>query len=164
MKRWIIRSFFIGLLLLCVGGWRWSYFFCESLAYQQPRTLNPAENKYVEVSGGNLLLMTYVPFSDDATPWPVGWTYYHRHRDRDDVNWEKRFDSWEGPRFLGFHFFYKASPRPAIGNADRGIQVPFWFPTTISAALLWLVWRKTRSKAKGRAFPVEANQGGEAKP
>jgi len=39
---------------------------------------------------------------------------------------------------------------------ETRIGIPFWFPTTISAALLRLVWRKTRPPAKGRAFPVEA--------
>jgi len=36
--------------------------------------------------------------------------------------------------------------------------IPLWFPTTLSAGLLWLVWRKTRQAAKGRAFPVEPSK------
>ena len=35
------------------------------------------------------------------------------------------------------------------------LTIPFWFLTTLAAALLWWVWRKTRPNAKGRAFPVE---------
>ena len=34
MKRWIIRSFFIGLLLLCVGGWVGSYKYASNITYE----------------------------------------------------------------------------------------------------------------------------------
>ena len=40
----------------------------------------------------------------------------------------------------------------------KQISIPFYFPTTISAALLWFAWRKTRLPVKGRAFPVEVKQ------
>ena len=36
-----------------------------------------------------------------------------------------------------------------------GFFMPLWFPTTLSAGLLWLVWRKTRPKYTGKGFPVE---------
>src|ERR1035437_8471838 len=36
MKRWIIRSFFIGLLLLCMIGWAWSYKYSLSVSYNGP--------------------------------------------------------------------------------------------------------------------------------
>jgi hypothetical protein len=42
-----------------------------------------------------------------------------------------------------------------VDNDQWAVAIPFYFPTTISAALLWLVWRKTRPAVKGRAFPVE---------
>ena len=34
-------------------------------------------------------------------------------------------------------------------------MVPLYFPTLLSALLLWLVWRKTRPKYNGKGFPVE---------
>jgi len=33
--------------------------------------------------------------------------------------------------------------------------IPFWFPTTLAATLLWLTWRTTRPKSVGQGFPVE---------
>jgi len=36
------------------------------------------------------------------------------------------------------------------------VIVPLWFPTLLSAFLLWLVWRKTKPKTTRNAFPVEA--------
>jgi hypothetical protein len=36
------------------------------------------------------------------------------------------------------------------------MQIPFWFPTMIPAAmLLWWVWRKTRAKAMHGSFLAE---------
>jgi hypothetical protein len=39
--------------------------------------------------------------------------------------------------------------------AGIGGTVPAWFPTLLSAAVLCLVWRKTRPKIIGQGFPVE---------
>jgi len=54
-------------------------------------------------------------------------------------------------RRLGFSFVY---------NNLRHWQliIPFWFPTTLFAALLWPVWQMTRPKPIGRGFPVEITQ------
>src|SRR5205814_933923 len=35
------------------------------------------------------------------------------------------------------------------------VMVPLWFITGAFALLLWFIWRKTRNKVAGRAFPVE---------
>jgi hypothetical protein len=33
--------------------------------------------------------------------------------------------------------------------------IPLWFPSLLSLLFLWFTWRKTRRKAKGKAFPIE---------
>ena len=33
--------------------------------------------------------------------------------------------------------------------------IPFWFPTLLSTALLWITWRTTRPKPVERGFPVD---------
>ena len=35
---------------------------------------------------------------------------------------------------------------------------PLWLPTLLLLGLLWFVWRKTRTKVAGRAFPVEPKE------
>jgi hypothetical protein len=51
---------------------------------------------------------------------------------------------------LGFAY------RPRTGpNVMRYMMIPLWFPTTLAAALLCLVWPKTRPKYSGKGFPVE---------
>jgi hypothetical protein len=61
-------------------------------------------------------------------------------------------------------YFMQADVRGCLGfyekfeRDEKFVAIPFWFLTTISAALLWLVWRKTRLPVKGRAFPVEVGK------
>ena len=71
------------------------------------------------------------------------------------------------PQFLGSlgSFSYDLSFRELLGfstnnsDAAKHLAIPFWFPTSLSAAVLWFAWRKTRPKVKGRAFPVEGGAG-----
>ena len=133
MKRWIIRSLFIGLLLLCVGGYGFSYIRgCE---------VADTFNKVWGVqSGWGKLHLSWFGISSFSGLWvndfPVDAGY--------DLEYVDHFHSHY---CLGF--FIRFEP-------DRTLfTIPFWFPTTISALLLWWVWRKTRPPVKGRAFPVE---------
>ena len=153
MKRWIIRSFFIGLLLLCVGGWLVSFKVGWVVGYNNVHNHNEYE---MVVHWGKIRFsfldghhaVAFVPdgwFQDTFPAYPLKGT----NADADLY----------GRKFVGFE----------SGEVGRRqwISIPFWFPTTISAAFLWLVWRKTRPKPKGRAFPVElekpmAGQGGQA--
>jgi len=130
MKRWIIRSFFIGLLLLFVGGWILSYKWSWDLSHQGYNfwsvgcvwgtcEINWWGHVQFRPSGFKL---------DNLSPATDYLPYYRHH-------------------LLGFHL---TTELDAIFLA-----IPFYFPTTICAALLWLAWRKTRPKPEGRAFPVE---------
>jgi hypothetical protein len=57
---------------------------------------------------------------------------------------------------LGFAFEPQFPHGPAaIGLTGSFLFIPLWFPTLISAGLLWLVWRKTRKTYPGGGFPVE---------
>ena len=138
LKRWAIRSFFIGVFLLCIAGW-------SSIDFYRFRAECTSTIGCVNITTtmGRIWIVCCEPLTFNEINF---------YRERSDVypsNYPA--DGIASPHyFLGF----------AWGRADfpsEGIFVafPFWFPTAISAALLWLVWRKTRSKTKGRAFPVE---------
>jgi hypothetical protein len=58
--------------------------------------------------------------------------------------------------FLGFCYFRNGT--------DRSLTIPLWFPTLASGLGLWWVWRKTRAKYAGKAFPVVTTNGQEARP
>ena len=148
MKRWIIRSFFIGLLLLCMGGWVVTAKYQCFIAYRHGGHAIDC-NLYLGV--------ICVVFVSSATG-PTGWDHFviclpHARFWPPELFWDHHM-------FWGFGFDHRAS-------AFTRFAVPYWFTILVSAALLWLVWRKTRPKPKGRAFPVEpskpiAEQGGKA--
>jgi hypothetical protein len=146
-RRWIIRSFFIGLLVLCVGGWVGSYWDAGEITYSGRNVW------YAAFHWGKLHLM----WAYDPARANGGWDAFTRPASADTD--AALIAGYGGHYYLGF--FLK------IGPDENYVAIPFYFPTLISAALLWLVWRKTRPKAKGRAFPVEPSkpieQGGKAK-
>src|ERR1039458_140482 len=127
MKRWIIRSFFIGLLLLCVCGW--------------------------VVSSQRVLQVIYVN--------TYGWGFGCWRGNINLLRVDRRYVYNENGLYLGSLVvspvvIFPPSPSYSFagfqfsdGPLKKHIGIPFWFPTTISAALLWLVWRKTRPKPKG---------------
>src|ERR1035437_1807912 len=125
MKRWIIRSFFIGLLLLFGGGWAVSYKFGWEIRYLRQHDMwslfghwgeitlvwwDESRSEKVDKSG-----LFIVPANADAAS-----SYFMQP----DVR-----------RCLGFYLKFD--------HDEKFIAIPFWFPTTISAALLCWVWRKT---------------------
>ena len=128
MKRWIIRSFFIGLLLLFVGGWAWSYHTESNINY----------------GGRN--------FWEATCNWgnfSLGWISYNNRHDGWEVftnparDWNVTGGSW-----VAFDTVNEPNKKSVI--------IPFWLPTILLATLLWLVCRKTRPKINPRkAFPVE---------
>ena len=140
MKCWIIRSFFIGLLLLCVGEWGLSYKYWRGITYVDH------EWHFWEAhcNWGQIHLNWYKIVSSE-----FGWKVVAFPAESGDAN-----DLFYGHSYhLGFGFVNEKM----WGQEQRVvlITIPFWCPTTLCAALLWLVWRKTRPKAVGRAFPVE---------
>jgi hypothetical protein len=139
-RRWIIRGFFISLLLLCVGGWVWSSKLGLEIGYCGGHTSDvPDMWEYrVDCVRGEIVFGWLEHF--DSTQ-PLGWSF--RGSNPNSIYWHE-----DGDFYLGF--LYQSS----YGLLQ--IAIPFYFPTTISTALVVFVWRKTRPPLKGGAFPVEA--------
>ena len=147
MKRWIIRSFFIGLLLLCVGGWATSYASWWDIEYHDnlPTTFTWA----VGSSWGRLWIIR----KHDVYSYFGGYLprELETYMSSVDVPYEIERQFEFLPHYV-FGFCFNSDERL------HGIAIPYWFPTTLSASLLCWVWRKTRPKAKGGAFPVEVSK------
>jgi hypothetical protein len=141
VRRWLIRGLALTLLTLCVGAWAGSYFEYEAIDYEGATRCG-----FTLLEAGELQL-----FFGDYAPWAQqGW----------DV-WHGRCDSKLRAEILSL---YKSTQYHLLGFAwqprrptERGqrVMIPLWFPTLLSALLLWLVWRKTRPAYNGRGFPVE---------
>ena len=147
MKRLIIRSFFIMLLLLGVGGWGWSYFYTVDLSYSASTGRLHTQFGTItvegEISGGKLILVCF----DNPWYWR-GWSFsQNRRRSKNDL--ETYVEQWNDWQLLGFRFYIDGTYHL------RFIQIPLWFPSIVFSIGYWLVWRKTRPKPIGRAFPVE---------
>jgi len=78
----------------------------------------------------------------------LGWSWNHRG----PTNWADA-DTQADAKFIGFTY----------GRDKYGFQVtvPLWFPAFVLVLLTWFIWRKTRVKGSGNAFPVEAANKGE---
>ena len=126
IRRWLIRSLALTLLTLCVVAGVGSYWRSVVVSYHAGLDCI-VEIMSIESRRFGLSWSNWPPIQR----WEVGF-------------WET--GAWpRGPvRFMGFHV------------NERGITIPLWFPTLLSALLLWRVWRKTRPKFNGRGFPVEA--------
>jgi hypothetical protein len=136
-RRWIIRCFFIGLLVLCAGGWGWSYRYAWGIGY--------SGHSYwaVECARGEIYL---VWVRDSVTRgFPTGWAIIAAPA---TIAFDVRLAGEYGDYYyLRFHFDKKVD--------EWVCTIPFYCLTVLSTVFLWFAWRKTRPAAKGRAFPVE---------
>src|ERR1035437_5317203 len=147
MKRWIIRSFFIGLLLLCVGGWVWRAYYDGTFQYGRGALSEKATSVKCLIWRGQIDVMF---IQNDGQFLDDGW--------QSNVT-EAHTQFWPSDDFRTSHYGLGF----AIGHVNNKftgqefweLGVPFWFLVVVSSLTLWLVWRKTRAKAKARAFPVE---------
>ncbi len=71
----------------------------------------------------------------------VGWQFYSFGSDPDA--WS---NAAKNAKFFAIGFAYYPSGT---------VTVPFWFLSVVFAAPLFFLWRKTRSRGGGKAFPVE---------
>jgi hypothetical protein len=149
-RRWITRGILIGLLLLCVGAWTWSASNFGLVAYQFNSGFIGCATKWGAV---RIVLNTKESVSDeggwhanhsitrDSTPdhdYPTHITHWFpvRPSDRDPgVLWILGFSCADNPTF-------------------HALQIPYWFFVVLLSSILFFVWRKTRPKVKGLAFPV----------
>ena len=134
MKRWIIRSLFICLLLTATCSWWKSY------TYPPFSDRIPGPHTRVCINNG-MLFVVFPWFGMSSKLRPLDTGFYCNEIDA-----------------LNFRFGYFGERHGSDVAQFRFVAVPFWLLTPLSAILLWLVWRKTRPKVKGRAFPVELKQ------
>jgi len=132
IPRWTIRSLFIVLLVLSIGGWVWSYTLrLPILGYGSSHL----DRLWVVVPQHGALKASWGMY---CGAYPEGLF----------LMWEPDFRFGDiGPHFLGFGF--------VDGEAYfNWLGIPFWFPTILFALALLFVWRKTGTRGPGGAFPV----------
>ena len=148
LRRWIIRTIFVGLLSIFIGGWIASTFYFYSAAFGNDR-------HWIGLNQGpGTIIVGGVWIKDPAFHTPnsglLGWRL-----------WEPKFwpEFWPSKLpgttqyFLGFSFQYDSVPG---GYQRLHVAVPFWFLTLLSGGGVWVVWRKTR-RGEFRGFPVEVS-------
>jgi hypothetical protein len=136
VRRWLIRGLALALLTLCVVVWVGSYFASLSMSLG-PRgwRIDP----WID-SGSAGCEDMYNPRYGTIEP-------YWKIRPPDFMSIEQDYsDATHHVAGFAYHRF---------STGLRRIIFPIWFPTLLSALLLWLVWRKTRPACNGRGFPVE---------
>jgi len=140
VRRWMIRSFFLALLLLSAGAWVASYQHSIVLSYSR-----------TDVDAYTLGIDQGLAECSNSGSNLSGWHL--------DVDWDDD-DPFELPtlyprtkyRYGGFAYcanFFNLMP-------GKGwiVICPFWFLTGISGVLLCWVWRRTRNRVPKVGFPV----------
>ncbi len=148
-RRWLIRICFMLPILLCVGGWVWGFARYDYVIRFHDN------NYFVEVGSGTgaICIRQGGDMRADASH-PEAWLCGERESD-------PRFWPTQAPTdvldFSGFHAWGLS-----IGKAHerwRGVvyilMVPDWLLLIVFSAALLFVWRRTRPRQPGRAFPVE---------
>jgi len=139
IRRWVIRCLCVVplvlcLLLICVGQWGW-YFGDHCYIVLDYGTGHATWR--AEIQPGNLAFCYWVD------RWsPVGWhAYLASPPKRPD------FDHLGSMKTLGFAWGARG-PR-------QWLDIPLYFPTTLSVILWAIAWWKTRPGKQGQGFPVE---------
>lgn len=139
VRRWLIRSFFIALCVVCVGAWVGSYFAQVGVA-----KVGRDHDRRFLLGSGSFIFIDIIHPAYSPSAWRWDYAPPRRNLGPDNPNEHS---------FVGFVYL----PLSAVGfGLDAwAVGVPMWCPTLVCALVLWLVWRKTRPKYAGRAFPVE---------
>ena len=142
VRRWLIRVPCLGALAFVVAVWGASYFAGVHL-YEH----SGFHSSIVDVAQGRVCVAKYGDINESSPDSPL----------RIEFTREMTFRGWRlsrlpwVPTTLGF------SAGRIRGDPDSFVILfPLWLPTGMLSALCWIVWRKTRGKAAGRGFPVEA--------
>jgi hypothetical protein len=146
IRRWLIRGLLLTLLTLCVTAWVTSYSQGIGIVYSG----NSQVSVLGEGKGEAVLDLEFMTPSVGAGPgWEVG------HSADPDTGFANA-----QYHFLGFGFAKSVAIAAGGTQVSRWtVWIPLWFPTLLTALLLWFVWRKTRAKPRG--FPVEVVKSGE---
>jgi hypothetical protein len=147
MKRWIIRSFFVAMVMLFVGGWAAIYSYDIGLGYERGDRFWWA---------GSSRGCAYLGLSRQfLAPSTTGWRFIVNPNDSQGFFMQRQWPMQL--EFLGFGLEDRAVE--ILGHPAFvpwfSVRVPFWFCTLVSGVLFWCGWRKTRVRTKGPAFPVE---------
>ena len=134
--RWLIRGLALTLLTLCVVVWVGSH-------WQAVWVYAPAENhvRYLRVEDGTL------SYTETDGRGFGQWELLHGPA----AGLEIAQDVY---RRTMYHFAGFAYHRAAGTNPHWYVYIPMWFPTLLGTLLFWFVWRKTRTRFTGKAFPV----------
>jgi hypothetical protein len=149
IRRWIIRCSFLLPLLLCAGAWMASYHYLVSVGFVRPRT-----SLGLDVLQGKVIFS-----STDAFGRTQGW-----NTGAIAISAEDEFPTEPLGRQAFWGFFASdnaavAGSSGSVGTHWAFVGIPFWFPTTIFALALIIVWRKTRPKINPvSTFPVKIAQ------
>jgi len=137
--RWPLRTLTIALLTLCLSLWTGSYFHSFYIAY------NPSLGKSyfaATYTGG-----VYFVSTNGIDTSPPGWRF---EPNRKALSFNNAFIVFD-KKILGFTYHKRQTRIWQLG-------IPFWFPSLLSATLLWSTWRQTRPKPAAQGFPVEVTQ------
>ena len=136
-RRWLIRSLFMVPILLGLVGWEWSAGHSGEVWYQHDD---------LRVGGatgwGVLGVGTIDSRSGMFGAEPDGWIC------KVSPMAEIRFLLPNNSNVI-LGFGYGSMP------SSHQVEVPYWFLIVIFSVVLFFVWRKTRPKPQGGAFPVE---------
>ena len=144
LRRWIIRSLTLTLVLGVLTAWVASYWVTAILVHYVPMGGGGiGQNGFLAISTGQICFLREGPLL--SADWQAGLT------SNTDTHWwvPEFLDSYftySKFRFLGFYF---------NNGKAQFVSIPLWFTTILAAGLLWLVWRKTKPKPNGHAFPIE---------
>ena len=144
VRRWFIRGLALTLLALCVVAWVGSYWQHVWTTY----VVRLHDPTFQVLCGSFVCGMSNDPVFASGV-----WVWSHRPAKREDF---LRAYQKTTHHFAGFVVDW-----PHLEPADHQFHpfwllvIPLWAPTLLSALLLWFLWRKTKPKDVGRAFPVE---------
>ena len=142
-RRWLIRSFLIGLCVICIGAWVGSYWRSLEVVWG-----NNIPGHWIVILGlSNGMTVFYLDRASGLPP-PGWFCYYALSTPSSPVDLARFFaGSYACAPFhlLGFSYH----------PAQKCVTIPLWFPTLLSASLLWFAGRKTKRKPIGGAFPIE---------
>ncbi|HVT81139.1 MAG TPA: hypothetical protein VHM90_10825 [Phycisphaerae bacterium] len=138
VRRWIIRVPFLLALACVLSVWAVSYFGALAVFKE-----SPGDRRYIGAVQGLCDIGEIHPALEPLAPQSL---FYPGSNAK----------AWGiPPTTLGFFW---GDPFPYYFE----IVFPLWLPAVVLAGLNWFVWRKTRAKGVGRAFPVEAASEGAA--
>ena len=140
VRRWLIRSLFLLPLVCVVGVWMTSYWQVASITRNSDGRRWHLAIVWGECEGQ----LAPVEYNEVRT-----WKWFNQPvQNGDGIGLNSQMEPYG---FAGFGFTrYQAS-----WGVFWDVKIPLWFPTLLSTLLLWFVWRKTRPRLEGRAFPVE---------